>query len=326
MSQTKSANNARVMYEAGQNTYPMTVLTSTDRQAFRSGVHPWSAAAGKEVVVRPNGLLSGGLITPGAGSDNVSVSGLSCFIAGALVEIVAAASNAVVRASENTHRINSVTVTAAGALAVTQGANGTAFSEVRGDPGGPPIILAGSIEIGQVRLSSATPGAVTQAEIYQVIGTHQERYDFPLWEENFFLGGVDFVQPLEGIHADGKGKLVYASFFEPIFAEVRPVKDFVAPENSHSVSSEEVYGGAIGSSSTSLGQGSFIAFLKSGVADNLLKFKDQELWFKFWPDRYITTDYIMCQGKLGIARTFPVGGNIQANCTISAKTAAEDVY
>lgn len=326
MSQTKSANNARLMYEAGQNTYPMTALTSTDREKFRSAVSPWSAAAGKQVVVRPNGLISGGVITPGAGSDNVAVSGLSCYIAGALVEIGTAATNAVVRATEDTHRINSITVTAAGALAVTQGANGTAFSEVRGDPGGPPIILEGSIEIGQVRLSSATPAAVTQAQIYQVVGTHQERYDFPIWEENLLEGGVDFVQPLEGIHADGKGKLVYASFYEPIFAEVRPVKDFVAPENSHSVSSEEVYGGTIGSSSTTLEQGSFVAYLKSGVSDNLLRFKDQELWFKFWPDRYVTTEYILCQGKLGIARTFAVGSNIQANCTISARTAAEDVF
>jgi len=49
------------------------------------------------------------------------------------------------------------------------------------------------------------------------------------------------------------------------------------------------------------------------------------LWFKFFPDRY-ASPYILCQGKLGISRTFPAGDSLQAACTISASEAASEVY
>jgi hypothetical protein len=59
------------------------------------------------------------------------------------------------------------------------------------------------------------------------------------------------------------------------------------------------------------------------VTDGLVSAKDALLWFRFYPDRY-KSPYLLTQGKLGIARTFPAGDTIKAACTISAtKTATE---
>ena len=100
--------------------------------------------------------------------------------------------------------------------------------------------------------------------------------------------------------------------------------DFVPPETSHSVSSTQIYGTTLGSTSSTLGQGSFTAYLSNGIGDGLVGLKNQTLWFRFYPDRYASS-YMLTQGKLGIARTFPAGDNIQAACTISATAAATEV-
>jgi hypothetical protein len=80
-----------------------------------------------------------------------------------------------------------------------------------------------------------------------------------------------------------------------------------------------VYNDTIGSSASSLGQGGFVQRLNDGVSDPVIQFKDQILWFKFFPDRN-KTPYTLTQGKLGIARTWPAGAQNQAACTISAET------
>jgi hypothetical protein len=72
-----------------------------------------------------------------------------------------------------------------------------------------------------------------------------------------------------------------------------------------------------------LGQGSFTCFLKDGITDPIVGLKNQVLFFRHFPDRN-KTPYVLVQGKLGIARTWPAGDNIQAACTISATEAGED--
>ena len=91
-----------------------------------------------------------------------------------------------------------------------------------------------------------------------------------------------------------------------------------------SVSSTQIYGTTLGSSSSTLGQGSFTAYLQDGVTDGLVGLKNQILWFRFYPDRY-KSPYMLTQGKLGISRTFPAGDNLAASCTISASDAATEV-
>ena len=59
-----------------------------------------------------------------------------------------------------------------------------AFSETRAAAGGPPLIPVTSVEIGQVRLTAASDAAalITSDEIFQNVGDHTERYDYPVWE------------------------------------------------------------------------------------------------------------------------------------------------
>jgi hypothetical protein len=190
---------------------------------------------------------------------------------------------------------------------------------VRGAAGGPPLIPVGSIEIAQVKFTASASGMIASSEIFQVPGSSQERYDYPVWNEDPFTGRITFASALPSIHVGSPAtiKAVYAEVYEPIFADVDPVVDFVPPETTHSVSSTPVYGGAVGASSESLGQGSFRAFLKDGVSDALVGLKNQILFFKLFPDRNKAA-YLLTQGKLGISRTFPASDNIAAVCTISA--------
>lgn len=323
-----SAENAKLQYEGGQSSTAMSALTdSGDHTIYSSAATLFSRRSGFEPVVRPDGLITGGAVIPAVSEtdDLVDVAALTAYVSGALQTVAADTDVAATRgASTNTHCITSITVTSGGAIAAVAGTASTAFSETRAAAGGPPLIPTTSVEIAQIRLTSITAAPVTASEIYQVIGLHQERYDFPLYEINYLAGTVTFNDALPTIHTGTVSKKVYASYASPIFADVPKAVDFVAPETSHSVSSTQIYGTTLGSSSSSLGQGGFTAYLENGITDALVSLKNENLFFKFFPDRY-KGDYILCQGKLGISRTFPAGDEIQASCTISASSAGTEV-
>lgn len=321
-----TAENAKLQYEAGQSAVAMSALTNSgDATTFTSAATLWSQRSGYAPVVRPNGLLTGGAVTPHATNDTVAVAALTCNLAG-VVASVSAGSLAITRPAGNVAKVCSITINSSAALAVVAGTDGasTTFSETRAAAGGPPLIPVGSIEIAQVRVTTSAAAALSASQIYQVVGLHTERADFPLYDTNYNGGTVKFYDVLPSIHTGPVPKAVYASYASPIFADVALASDFVPPETSHSVSSTQVYGTTLGSTSSTLGQGSFTAYLTNGVADALVSLKNQTLWFKFFPDRYASA-YLLSQGKLGIARTFPAGDSIQAACTISASTAASEV-
>lgn len=321
-----TAENAKLQYEAGQNVVAMTLLTdSGDNTTFTSAANLWSGKSGFAPVIRPNGLLTGGAITTHASNNTVTVAALTCNLAG-VVTSVSAGTAVATRPATAVSKVNSITVDSTGALANVAGTDGstTAFSETRGAAGGPPLIPVGSIEIGQVRYTSNTAGVVASAEIFQVVGLHLERADFPLWDVRNGSGSVAFLAAHPLIHTGPTAKRCYASYATPIFADVALASDFVPPETTHSVSSTQVYGATLGSSASTLGQGSFTAYLTNGVSDALVSLKNATLWFKFFPDRY-ASPYILTQGKLGISRTFPAADSVQAACTISADTAGTEV-
>jgi hypothetical protein len=321
-----TAENALLQYEAGQVATAMSALTATaGAQTFTSAATLWSGKTGTAPVVRPNGLLTGGALTTHASNDTVTVAALTCNLAG-VVTSVGAGTGVITRPATAVSKVNSITINSSGAIAVVAGADGstTAFSETRGANGGPPYIPVGSIEIGQVRVTSNTAAVITAAQIYQVVGLHVERGDFPLWDVLSGSGSVRFMAALPLIHTGDLPKGVFASYASPLFADIALAADFVPPETSHSLSSTQVYGTTIGSTSSTLGQASFRAFLTNGIADPLVTLRNETLWFKFFPDRYQSA-YMLTQGKLGISRTFPAGDNIQAACTISASSPATEV-
>lgn len=320
-----TAENAKLDYEAGQNAVSMTLLTdSGDKTTFTSAASLWSQRNGFTPVVRPNGLLTGGVVSTNASNDTVTVAAMTLNLNGVVTTVNAGTASVSRGVTTDICRITSITINSSGAITAVAGVDHTAFSETRGANGGPPFIPVDSVEIAQVRLSSVTAGVVAASEIFAVPGLHQERADFPLFKVNYGSGSVTMLSELPASHTGSVAKRIYASYASPIFAEVSLASDFVPPENSHSVASTQIYGTTLGATSTTLGQGSFTAYLESGVTDALVTLKDNILWFRFYPDRY-KSPYILSQGKLGIARTFPAGDNIQAACTINASAAATEV-
>ncbi|HKJ77744.1 MAG TPA: hypothetical protein VKA64_11130 [Gammaproteobacteria bacterium] len=325
-----TAENALLEIESGQSQTSMTALSNSgDNKTFSASASLFSGRAGFDVDVRPNGIRTGGEISPASSgtADAVDVAAATAYQDGADVSIAGTTDLTVNRPSTDPYMKASIVVDGSGSYAVVQGTEGTGFSDVRGNAGGPPFIPDGQIEVGQIWYSATASGVVADDEIYQVVGSHQERYDSPLWEVDYFNGEVSFLSALPKIHGSSgseETKNVYASYATPIFSQVQLASDFVPPENSHSVGSTQLYGTTLGSISKSLNQGSFTAYLQDGVTDPVIKLRDETLWFRFKPDRHKGAK-ILAQGKLGVSRTFPAGDNMSASCTISSQSEANEV-
>jgi len=318
--------DARVDYESGVTAFDMEALTdSGDHITFNSNADLFSESAGNAPNIKPNGLLTGGLVIAAiaGGNNNVDVASLTCNLNGVETAVIADTDVAITRPATNVAKVNSITVNSGGTIAVVAGTDGgsTTFSATRGAAGGPPYIPVGSIEIAQVRVTTSAAAPISASQIYQTIGTHQERADFPVYAADNATGKVSFDSALPLIHTGDLPKAVYAEYAEPVFTEAPDASDFVPPETTHSTTSTQVYGRTIGASSSSLNQGSFSIVLRDGITDNLISKKNQNLWFRFYQDRN-KLPHILVQGVLGISRTFGASDNPKAACTISPKIEA----
>jgi len=313
-------------YETGVTPFLMSALAdSGDHTLFDSSADLFSETDGNSPDVRPDGVLTGGVVSAAvSGSpDVVDVAALTCYLAGALTAVSAGLDESITRPATAVSKVNSITINSGGAITVVAGTDGTDanFTETRGAAGGPPYVPVGSIEIAQVRVASNTAAPITAAQIFQTVGTHREKSDYPSLTLLNDSGQVEFASALPAIHTADVPRGVYASYAEPVFAEQKFSNDFKPAEVSHSVSSEQVYGDTVGSSSESLGQGSFTAVLKDGITDDILSKKNQTLWFRYYQDRN-KTPHILTQGKLGISRTFGAADQPKVTCTISASSAS----
>jgi hypothetical protein len=231
-------------------------------------------------------------------------------------------------------QIHSITISNDGVFALVAGTkHASAFNEVRGSAGGPPSIPLNSVEVAQVRRNfwhADTNRAVTTAEIFQVVGTHQERYDYPVWSEDPLRGQITFALALPLIHGSSAtsaataGKLVYVRCATPMFAPINRARDWVPAEEGFSVSSESFYDGSVGSSSSSLSAATFTCAMNDGVTDTLLGKKGQSLIFRFKPDKNKNA-YQLTQGIFSVARTFGVGAAAIASVTIAPSQASVDL-
>jgi len=325
-----------VQYESGQTIYAFEAMTdSGDQTTFAASFSPWSRASGVVPVVAPYGVISGGAITPGSSNDEVDVAALVVMAPGMTgadsttgkVTVSSSSGVSLTRATaSDTHIINSVTVNSSGAIAVVVGTDSTAFSETRGVAGGPPLIPDGSVEIGQVRMTSNSAAVVTAAEIYQVPNVHQERSTYPTYTVDYVNGQITFVDALPNIHTGSIPKRVYVSGATPLFAPAPKSSDWVPADSTYSISSVDTYDGAQGSSSSSLNQASWSMVLEDGITDNIIALKGQNLWVEFRPDRDQSLPKQLTQGIFGISRTFPAGGGrVTASCTLTPESATSDV-
>ncbi len=327
--------NSTVEYEAGQSQQAFAAMTDAGAHTiFTLATKPWSAATGFEYAVVPYGIATGGVISPAAaaGNNNVDVAAFTAYAPGmtgasattGLISVSAATNIAATRGTTNGYRITSITVDSTGTVVAVPGTESTAFSETRGAAGGPPLIPVGSIEIGQVRFSGITAAVVASTEIYQVVGTHQERYDYPVWSEDPIRGQVTFSSALPLIHTGPVAKKVMARVATPIFAVIEPARNWKPADVSNSASSEQYYNHkTVGSFTTSQGQASFDVSLNDGVSDAVLSKMGLNLLWRYKPDLY-RTPYQITQGVGSIARTNTAGASPTATITISVQQPSVD--
>lgn len=324
-----------IRYEAGQTAYPFEAMTdSGDHAVFAASFSPISNAAGAEPTVAPYGLLTGGAITPSATNNLVNVAALTVSAVGTTgadangVVSVAGTTATITRPATNVSKVCSVTVDSTGAVAVVAGTDGAsaAFSETRGAAGGPPLIPVGSVEIGQVRVTTSAAAVVSAAQIYAVPGLHVERADYPVYSLDYATGKVTFAEALPLIHTGNLPKKIYIKGSTPLFAPIPQTSDWVPAEATYSINSTDTYDGPVGSASSSLGQASFNAIVKDGITDAFLAQRGKSVWIEFRPDRDKSVPKQLTQGLLGISRTFPAGGgSFSAACTVTPSAASLDV-
>lgn len=334
-----NSENGKIQYEQGQTLTAYEVMTdSGDQQIFTATEDVWSGKSGYTPSIRPNGLVSGrNLTTTAATVDEVGIAAFTAYSKGVLQTVSAATTSITRTGTAGKAQIHSITMASDGTIAIVEGTVSatTAFSETRAAAGGPPLIPVNDVELSQIRVTTSTAAAIASTEILQVIGTHTERYDYPGWTENNIGGGayadsvaeqnayikMDSVETR--IHTGPAIKAVYAQYYAPSLVDLGRTVDFVPVENSHSVSSTQIYGQTIGSRSSSIGQGSFTTLLNDGVSDSFLAEKDEVLTIKFYPDTN-KTPFILTQGKIGISRTFPVSDQNQAAVTISSDSPSSE--
>lgn len=297
---------------------------SGDHTTFDSAADIWSGANGYAPEVRADGVATGGIITPGTAADTVDLAALTAWIGGAERSISAAAAQAVPRPTTDPYRIHSLVADAAGAVSVVSGAEGASPSAVRGAAGGPPWVPVGSIELGQVHQSSVSAGVIAAAEIKQLHGISTEKSDFPTHDDRSMMaqGGVTFYQALPLVHSDDGGttsaaKGVYAKYYEPDFAGVALVSDYVPVQIQTSISSDATYDGPVGYTTESLQNGTFTAIVNNGITDPLVLADGDTRWLQFYPDKF-QAPHRLDQGVIGIVNNYPAEGNYSVAVTVSA--------
>lgn len=328
--------NAKIQMESGRTLVSFEKMTdSGDAQTFNPSEAVMSGLDGYAPEIRPNGIVTGrNLASPAVSGTNnlVDLVAFTAYSKGVLFSVAATIDEAITRAATDVASISSITMTDAGVIAVIQGVDSAdaSFSEVRGAAGGPPLIPADSVELCQVRTTSNVAAPITESEIFQNVGQHAERYDFPVWETNNTGLGTNadvgaqvnaFVTMNSAIplaHTGGIAKGVYIQYYVPTFADLPKTLEFVPAEKSHSISTEEYYGGSISSSSESLAQASFTALLNDGINDAEVSAKNTIATFKFYQDRNKPA-YILTQGIVGVVRSFAVADQVQAAMTVTSE-------
>jgi len=317
---------------------------SGDRQIFNSADSAWSGKAGFAPTILPNGVVTGkNMVIPAVSTTNdlVDVKAFSANSIGVVQTVSAATDETITRgATSNIGKISSVTMDSAGAIAILPGTDSSdaTVNDVRASAGGPPLIPVDSVELAQVRLSGTGAGdaaAITAAQIFQVPNQHTELANFPTFDVNNIGKGtetpvaaevnafVKMASVLPASHTGAVAKRIYIQYYTPTFTPLSRTVDFVPVEISHSSSSQELYLVTVGSSSSSLGQGSFTALLTDGITDDIVVNKNQVITVKFFSD-INKAPFILTQGLIGVGRTFPVEDQNQAAITITSEVESAD--
>jgi hypothetical protein len=313
-----NTENGRMKVESGVTPFAIQELTqNAGGTQYASGESLWSNNGTKKPVVRVNGIISGGEITPGASDDEVDIAAAVVNLNGVVVTVPSATLSAVRATPTDTHKITSIVVDSGTEIyAVVTGSDDTAFDEARGATGGPPYIPIDEIEIGQVRLSSNVAGPVTESEIFQIPEVHQELASFPGFSIDFRIGAVIPDEAYVASHTGDVRRKVYASFNTATLTNLFRVQAVTMPNTTRSITSEATTDGAVASSTSTLNNGSFTMVASSGITDLILQLKDQLLWVQWQPDRFKAENHKV-QGFVNPVVTFGPDSNTSIAITIT---------
>jgi len=323
------------------------VEMSTQRIGNITGQTLWSNLSGKKPRIIPVGIISGGKITPAASgaNDAVDVAPFTYYDENQVKRSNAGASGvAITRASNGTHRKNSIVVAAVSgtvsAIAGDDVIGVSAFSDTRGDDGGPPWIPYSTyaIEIGQVFTSASAAAPITDDEIQQNRNQSMEVYDYPVFEVNT-LGDADnstafikFSVDLPEIHSDDAGTTVYtkkttALTYEPTLTFVDFAGDFVPSEKTRTGNTATTYGGqtARGEPSIATSDATFTTnparndtvsdYIKYQLAD-----RGEIVTVQYLPDADEPDKFRLEQGYLSGTSANPAEGLASISFTLSPTT------
>ncbi len=334
-----TSERGKIQVELGRVLTEFTQMTdSGDNRIFTAGTL-WSGKSGYEPDIRPNGVVTGSnILSTHANDDTVAVAGFTAYSKGTL-HTVAAISIALTRPSTDDHKICSIIMDDTGTIDEVEGTEGTSFSSTRGEAGGPPLIPVDAVEVGQVKFDSQSSAVISESEIYQDIGQHCERYDYPAFTyDNIGKGKkaattaeknahVKFYEALPAVHTGSVAKAVYIQYYTPTLSTVPNVSDFKAAEVGISKSSTKVYkgdggSGVIGSvSADSVGDASFTLYANDGITDPIVDEAGEMITVKYFQDAN-KTPFVLTQGALGIDRKFPAGDNTEISCTLYCEKAS----
>ena len=332
-----TGDNAKLQLELSQSPNTRENLTKLSALIYQhSAATIWSNYGTNAPSIVPNGVISGGIgSVPASGSnDVVDCTALSCYLLATsesdTTAVTAGVDLSLTRPITAVSKVNSVTVSSAGSLAVVVGVDGstTAFSETRGAAGAPPWIPTGSIELFQVRMTSDTAAPIVASEIYSSLNIHREQYStpgfaiYPIGDDSIDAY-IKFESEPPAIHSDDAGsttagKLVSAVIYSPVFSDQPSGADFTQSALGYSQGSTPLFqGGADGTSSKSLSAASWTAILTNGITDNLVAIAaDNNVTVKYFPDQY-KAPYRIEQGKCGVAITNAMEASTSAAVTLA---------
>jgi len=330
-----NSKHAAIYIETGQTVATAEALVdSGDGKTFNSAnADFFSQKAGKQPILICDGIVSGrNILSVNETANTVTVANFSAN-SGGTTYAVSATTKTITRGVTTGYIVNSVTMTSAGVVAVVAGTEGSAFSDTRAAAGGPPLVPAGSVEIGQIRTSGTASAVITAAEIYQVPNQHTERADYPAavvdsigygtkaTQEAEMTAFVKFDSVLPKIHTGTIAKGVYLTYYEPTLSLLSRTVDFVPATVTASTGSTQIYGGTggskfIGSSSESIGAGSFTAYLENGITDELVTLSGERLLVKFMQNAN-KSPYCLTDGVMTLTNANPVETDVTASVTIN---------
>lgn len=180
---------------------------SGDHKTFTAAHGVWDQSDPDYPQPLPDGLISGGEITPHTSADTAAVAAGTVSIAGTVVSFSATSKSLTLSDDPDEIVINSIIVDNAGSVTVlagTQGASGGA----RGAAGGPPYITVGKVLLAEITCTNVS-GVITQ----NVIDYGAREYNsIPGFTVDHINGKIVYDAAITPIHTGPTARRTYVTY------------------------------------------------------------------------------------------------------------------